>query len=435
MNPEDNQFLKEFYNAVSIRPLEADDERYVSLYDEILADADPVQQLAQAVEWATESVRLFSGYRGTGKSTELRRLKRQLEDSGHLVFLRDMEDYLNLSTPVDVSDFLIAVAGSFDDAIRDEYESALESSQSYWQRVTGLLSSWKVENASVSAAGFKASLKSDPTFKDRLQKRMAGHLGALVADVRQFCASHVAMLRTHANAPEKKIVLLLDSVEHIRGTFTNAVDVQVSVENLFAGHAEKLRVPDMHVVYTVPPYLKVRFPNIGQLYGSGGLEILPSFKLHEQDGTPIETAYGTFEQVVRKRGDWQRLLGPDRAVLHRVIRSSGGHLRDLFDLLARMALLARALPVSERVVAAAINRRKSEFLPIPDDDVRWLATICRTHEAKLRNLQELPSLARFFDTHLVLCYRNGNEWYDVHPLIREQVQMQAAALDPQSEAL
>ena len=118
MNLDDNRFLKAFYNAVSPRPLEPDDPCYVSLYDEALTDADPVQQLALAVEWATESVRLFSGYRGTGKSTELRRLKRRLEESGHLVFLCDMEDYLNLSTPVDVSDFLMAVAGSLDDAIR-----------------------------------------------------------------------------------------------------------------------------------------------------------------------------------------------------------------------------------------------------------------------------------------------------------------------------
>lgn len=41
-------------------------------------------------------------------------------------------------------------------------------------------------------------------------------------------------------------------------------------------------------------------------------------------------------------------------------------------------------------------------------------------------------LARFFDTHLVLCYRNGDEWYDVHPLVSEQVCKQAAALDSSS---
>ena len=34
--------------------------------------------------------------------------------------------------------------------------------------------------------------------------------------------------------------------------------------------------------------------------------------------------------------------------------------------------------------------------------------------------------ARFLDTHLVLCYRNGAEWYDVHPLVRDLVLEQAA---------
>ena len=434
MKLDDNRFLKEFYNAVLPRPLEPDDPCYVSLYDEALTDADPVQRLALAVEWATESVRLFSGYRGTGKSTELRRLKRRLEESGHLVFLCDMEDYLNLSTPVDVTDFLMAVAGSFDDAIRAQREGALGTSESYWEGLERFLTALRIEGVSVSAGVFKASLKSDPTFKQRLQERMAGHVGALVKDLREFCASRVATLRAHANAPDMKVVLLVDSMEHIRGTFINAVDVQNSVEELFAGHAEKLRIPDMHVVYTVPPYLKVRSPNISQLYDGGRLEILPSFKLQDQDGTPIELAYRTFEQVVHRRGDWQRLLGQDRSLLHRLIRSSGGHLRELLGLLAAVALGVRTtLPVPERAVTAAINRRKAEFLPIANDDARWLADIGKTHRAELHSLQGLPSLARFFDTHLVLCYRNGEEWYDVHPLIAEHVQEQVAALEPPSD--
>ena len=291
MKPDDGKFLKAFYNAVSNRPLEPDDPRYVPLYNEALADADPVQQLALAVERSTESVRLFCGYRGTGKSTELRRLKRRLEESGHLVFLCDMEDYLNLSTPVDVSDFLMAVAGSFDEVVRKEHGDAVGSSKSYWERLERLLTNLKVEGVSVAAAGLKASLKGDPTYKQRLQARVAGHIGALVADVREFCASRVTALRTHAKAPDREVVLLIDSVEHIRGTFSNAADVQCSVETLFAGHAEKLRIPDMHVVYTVPPSLKAHYPNIGQLYDEGGLETLPSFKLHEQDGTPIDAAY------------------------------------------------------------------------------------------------------------------------------------------------
>ena len=44
MTPEDNQFLKAFFNATSDRPLEPGDPRY----DEASTDADPVQQLPQA---------------------------------------------------------------------------------------------------------------------------------------------------------------------------------------------------------------------------------------------------------------------------------------------------------------------------------------------------------------------------------------------------
>ena len=434
MKPADNTFLKEFFNAMVARPLEPDDERYVSLYDEALTDSDPVQQLARVVEWSTESVRLFSGYRGAGKSTELRRLKRQLEASGHLVFLCDMEEYLNLSTAVDISDFLMAVAGSFDDAIRANNDIADPSGEGFWERLTGFLHGLELKEFAVSGLGLKASLKSDPTFKQRLQRGMAGHLGSLVNHVRGFCCGRVAELRKHEGDANRKVVLLLDSVEHIRGTLANAEEVQSSVETLFAGHAEKLRLPGMHLVYTVPPYLKVRYPNIGQLYDEGGLEVLPSFKLHQADGTRVCAAYDAFEEVVGKRGDWTRLLGCDRAVLDRLIHFSGGHLRDLLRLLADVALRARVLPVPERSVETTINQIRSEFLPIANDDARWLAGIARTHQAELQSLDRLPSLARFFDTHLVLCYRNGEEWYDVHPLVAEQVHKQTAALNSSAGA-
>ena len=41
----------------------------------------------------------------------------------------------------------------------------------------------------------------------------------------------------------------------------------------------------LHVVYTVPPYLKVRYSNLGALYEPGGIYVLPALKLHNRDGT------------------------------------------------------------------------------------------------------------------------------------------------------
>jgi hypothetical protein len=65
-----------------------------------------VRLLAEAIEDApAQSVQLFSGFRGTGKSTQLRRLRKRLVRGGYAVLLIDIEDYLNTQVPVDIADF------------------------------------------------------------------------------------------------------------------------------------------------------------------------------------------------------------------------------------------------------------------------------------------------------------------------------------------
>ena len=433
MTPDDRIFLKRFFRSLLDRSLDPSDGRYVPLYgDPELVEEDPVQRLSHAIEWTSESVQLLSGYRGTGKSTELKRLKADLEEAGYLVFLCDVEDYLNLSTPIDVSDFLMVVAGAFGEAVNKRLEKdGHQSHEGYWERFRAFWSGLAIEAPKLSTSigmgpvsiGIRANLKSDPTFKEQLQKHMAGHLGALVADVQEFLEDCVKLLREHYG--DREIVLLLDSIEHIKGTLANAEDVHNSVERLFASHPEKLRLPNLHVVYTVPPYLKVRHPNVGALYGPSGLKVLPAFKLYTQEGKRIPESFDAMERVVSRRGEWKKLLGEERPLLDRLIQSSGGHLRDLLRLLAEVLLRTRELPVPERTVDSAISQVRTEFLPIPNNDALWLARIADSHQVALEELAALPSLARFFDTHLVLCYRNGEEWYDVHPLVREHVRTQA----------
>jgi hypothetical protein len=272
--------------------------------------------------------------------------------------------------------------------------------------------------------GIKATLKSDPTFKQELQKRMAGHLGALVADVREYFLECVQKLKKrHGVAAE--VVLLVDSVEHIRGTSVNAAEVQSSVEMLFAGHADKLHLPHLHVIYTVPPYLKVRHPHLGALYAPGGLKVLPAVKVREDESRePYEAGLDAIEKVARARGEWPRLLG-ERKVLDRLALCSGGHLRDLLHILAEILLRADALPVEPTAIDRAVDQVKNEFLPLADKDAVWLDRVSQTHKASLEETDRLPDLARFLDTHLILCYRNGHEWYDVHPLIADEVRDQA----------
>jgi hypothetical protein len=423
------QFLKRFFQSATDQPLEAGDPRYVPLYSDstVLRD-DPVSLLARAIRFsAGQSIQLLSGFRGTGKTTELKRLESMLVEDGYKVVFLNMDLYVNTSGPIDVSDFLMAVAGAFGEALSAPEHLARDMTrEGYWERLAAFFSRTSITLPDVSAAGIKANLKNDPTFRQDLQRRMEGHLGALVADVRKFFEDSIKALKSR-HGDETEAVLLVDSLEHIRGTYTNARQVQESVETLFAGHADKLKLPNLHVVYTVPPYLKARSMNLGMLYGLGAVQVFPAIKVRDHQGVVHLPGVGALKDVVEKRGDSGRLL--DDAQLERIVLTSGGNIRDLLRLLSEIIRRAKSLPVSAEVVGDAIDQMKTEFLPIADADAVWLAQIASTHVAALENMDRLPDLTRFFDTHVVLCYRDGPEWYDVHPLIKDVVIEQARAIE------
>jgi hypothetical protein len=350
------------------------------------------------------------------------------------VVLVDIEEYVNLTSRIDVSDFLIALAGAFGEAMAStDLLGTSHVREGYWERAIAFLKRTNIAIPDVTPLGIKVNLRSDPTFRQMVQERMAGHVGALVGDVRAFFDECVKELRRRHGA-EAEIVLIVDSAEHIRGTSVNAEEVQASVETLFAGHADKLRIPDVHLVYTVPPYLKVRFQNLGNLYGAGAVQIFPAVKVrHEGTGDEHMGGVRALCRVIEARGDVQRLFG-NEALVRKVALASGGHLRDLLRIVSEVLRRADSLPVNERTVEAALNQIRAEFLPIADDDALWLARVAETHEASLSAGDHLPDLAKFLDTHVALCYRDGPEWYDVHPLIKGLVHRQAQALKAQNAA-
>jgi len=425
--PEHNEpFLKRFYQQLADRSLEPTDSEYVELYGDVgLSISDPVRALATAIEYhPIQSAQLFSGFRGSGKSTELRRLRRELNEAGgNWVLLCDMQDYLNLSTPVDINDFLISMAGAVSEGIDRELgkDSARES---YWTRAANFLTRTQVDIPELTAkagadagAELKLNLTQDPSFRAKLQEHLRGHLGALVKDVREFMASAVKTVRSVVGA-DTQVVILLDSLEHIRGTTANAKDVFSSVETLFSGHADKLQFPSLHVVYTAPPWLPIQAQGVAALFD--GIEIVPCVKVASRDDVPFQPGLDALECIVRKRGDWKRLLGT-RERLDRISAASGGYIRDLFRLLQRCIFLARGrpLPLRDEAILLAEQQVQNSYLPIAADDARWLVRVAASHRAELDSAEALPRLAHLFENHLVLSYRNGDAWYGVHPLVLE----------------
>ncbi|MBO3708050.1 MAG: ATP-binding protein [Candidatus Accumulibacter sp.] len=431
LSAQTREQLKTLYNALADRVLEPGDPVYVAQVN-CQGFSDAIEEIATEIEWQDGGgVCLFTGQRGTGKSTELKRLKKRLEDGGTVVFYADLSEFLLLTKEVEISDFLVSVAGAMSERVQAVY-GASPGNRSYWDRFREFMQT-KVEirefAARLPGVDIKAALKSDPDFKHRVQEAARGHVAQLAREAHDFLAEAVLFVREREADPARKVVLLIDSVERIRGVGSEAMAVYESVRNLFFGHAELLRVPLLHIVYTIPPYLSVLGPGAGALMGGAVPRRLVSthvFKDRSRDPDPEGLA--VLRTVVERRHpDWSRLF--EQKALDQLAISSGGDLREFFRLI-RLCLPAvrddSQLPLSPIAVKAAENAARSEMLPIPGEHLLWLQRIARTHDTCLEKDCELPTLAHFLDNRLVLNYRNGSDWYDVHPLLRELVDAHVA---------
>jgi hypothetical protein len=433
--PTTKEFLIEFQRACDVNPLEPGDPRYMPLYDaEHVQGDDPVYLLRDTIEVHSEqTVQLLSGYRGSGKSTELKRLTNELWANDYVALMFDIEDYLSPGKPVELIDFLFALTGALGEACA-KLGVAPDAVDSFWDRTLTFLKRVKFDVAihggiPENGVELKLALKDSTEFTKQLRTFMATRVGEVVAEVRaSVAAARVALLASYPNT--RGVVIIVDSIEHFRGTASTEDAVQQSIERLFGDNSDALHFPKTHMIYTVPPYLRVRVPKVSERFEPGlDLQMLPTVKTHTQDGAPYQAGLDSLVAVVAKRGEWQRFI--DEPQLQRVIAASGGHLRDLMRMMqgvlrgVRQKSLERA---TDEIVSAAIESATRDMLPIADDDAKWLWEIHLNHEFPLPSVAQLPRLSRFLDTHLVLCYRNGREWYDVHPLIVGDIERQVKRL-------
>jgi hypothetical protein len=440
LDNEGRDFLTRLFARLDDKPLQPENsELYEPLYSDPEKE-DPVALMRALITYSTvESFQLFSGFRGTGKTTELFRLKQELEKlGGNFVIYADAIDYINPAEPIDISSLLIALAGAFSDQLQAELGSNVVR-ESFGARFMRFLDTKLVINGGgtkieagipgiKAAIDLKFELKSDSAFRQNVKKAFGTRPKEFKDEVNSFFAEGVRLIR-RAKGPDTKIVFIFDQLEQMRGALGLEEDVIRSVERIFSIEIDLLRLQYIHVIYTVPPWLS--FLGARQI----SVETLPAVHLWRNDPerSPDEFAWAAYRRLVRRRledAGLQRLFGaaPEAAneSIDRLIEMSGGQIRDMLRLLREVVLRSDALPslpVPPSLVTRAINAVRSDFLPIAQEDAKWLDVIARNRVTALLSTDAGPvmRLARFLDTHSVLFFKNGDEWYDVHPLIRDEI--------------
>ena len=371
---------------------------------------------------------LFTGQPGSGKSTELQRLRRDLLEQGCKVYYCDLEEWLNLNAPVTLSSFIVALLASWVDQAQ-----APQGKRAPVERLIDFFTKTRLvpENIKLEATGgpiksqIQFALQSDENFRRQLEENLKRQLSSIVAQAHRF----VAELKTDLCWRGERCVLLADSIEKIRGYGDESSAVYESVQRLFVSEGAALRFPGVHVVYSVSPYLLEQNTQLAASLGVGYVVNMPSVHVFRQRSRePDEQGLEAIARLVATRFPrWNTVFTP--AQLRRMAIGTGGELRDFLRCI-RVALTddIASLPVVDTTVDYALGH-VSPSKAVPAEHVAWMARVEASHEAELGAAIDAGLLQRYLATKHVLAYLNGDPWYAVHPMLRDWV-VQCSAVAP-----
>ncbi|MCF6354735.1 MAG: ATP-binding protein [Candidatus Polarisedimenticolaceae bacterium] len=430
--------LKRFYQALSgTDPLTTPEKN--KFYVPILQahpENDPIDRLYQRISWAaSESVSLLTGFRGNGKTTELNRLKDRLEADGCWVIRLDMDHYIHPTAPLEIGDFLLSLAAALALAIKEK--SGLETlSEKFWERLGNVLQTQvELETLNIKSSGLGMAsqiglkLKNEPSFKQQIQQQLRGCLADITQQIEEFVTQTVKALRKEANNDHLKIIILVDSVEHIRGVGKESQAVYDSIVNTFSGHADKLALPMVHLVYTVPPFLTLHANSATQTLGGNPIVMWPNIHIRTRDGQSDPAGQQIMTEIISKRfASWRDAISED--CLIELANHSGGDLRDYFrlvrEILVRLGISQRTgteeITVDDEMIRNVTSELRNQYRMMLTGQLQ--ERLCAVHKKKqLRpdDNGEIILLTAALDANLIMNYQNGEPWYDIHPLLMGEI--------------
>jgi len=195
------------------------------------------------------------------------------------------------------------------------------------------------------------------------------------------------------------LVLIVDGIEKMHYELNN--EGHSTHNELFVQHAEQLRSPECHIIYTVPVSLAYN-QNLGADFDS--ISVLPMVKVNE-------TGIKQLINIIEKRVNTEQVF-EDQNLLKLLAKTSGGVVRDLMRLV-RMSTDTDGDKITSDDVTYAINTMKKEYdRLIRNDDIDSFKQIKST-----KRIQGDESSSRLLHLRLVLEYQNGDRWADLHPVI------------------
>lgn len=429
--------IDDVYAAFRYQPLQIDEIRDFYLDTQEARGGVPVRRrITRLLEKSAADYHhiLLVGYKGCGKSTELNHLQKDLQHD-YLVMNYSVMSELDPIHLNYIELFIVTLERFFHVA----KENDLPISRKYIENILHWIDSKEITDirekynigieAEAGADGkigipflqeffykFKLSAKSSRSLKELIKINIEPKLSELI----EHCNLLINEVKLHLTKIRRKdILIIIEDLDKI------PID---RAEDLFFNYANQLTRLRCNVVFTFPitAYYNIRFNTI-KPYFSDTFE-LPMIKVAQPDGSVFSPGIELLKQIVARR--MNPAIFEHEGSLLRLIKKSGGCIRDLFRLVAEAAENAldntrsriadtdcdNALLVLKREYANSIADNYRDGKKIEAEEYyNTLTAIAQSANKNLANTELQLDLRQ----NLCILGYNGEGWCDVHPIVKD----------------
>jgi len=355
----------------------------------------------------TEPVKiLFTGHRGSGKSTELNQLVLNLHDQFFIVkfSIIDTLDCFDLNY-IDI--VLISALKLIERAIEDKVkiDKGILKNIFEWlyyditeERIIELSEEAGL-SANVNALVLKLEGKmSKESFTRKIMREKITPRFSELVDKINLAITEIK------EKTSREILIIIEDIDK------SNLDI---AKDLFFLHGESLLSINSKIIYTFPVSLRYSndFPQVVKTFNKHF--VLPNVTVFDRQGIKDTTGNEMLKSVILKRMD-ESLITEE--AIEEAIRLSGGLMVELITIIRDASLFTQASIIDAASVHMAANEIRNDYrVMLREDQYQMLAKINVDKDKKVINHEIVQQLLHNLS---LLEYRNDDSWADVHPIVK-----------------
>ena len=350
---------------------------------------------------------IFSGHRGSGKTVELQRFQKNIDDS-----VRYFSVFIRIEKELEVASFqpedlfiilMIKLIEKIHEANIEFDSNYMKEIQKEWLSETTIIKelkdSFQIDVSSEVAAGasffvflklksalkavFSSESKTLKTIRETIKKNpkyLIDKFNAVLADLR---------ITLNSNNNSKDILFILDGTEKI--------PYQIYRE-LFCENSYLIRSINANMIFSVPinSYFDIKGNPSSDFFQTYTLPMIPI----TNESMPL------LKQIITKRIDADTFI--DDASLDFCIQKSGGCIRQLLRIVNKSLIISRGMKITKQIAEKSANDLGRAMIEQFDSEHLSIMKQKQYHTADIKVLDLLFSLA-------VLKYNGDRE---INPLIK-----------------